>query len=144
MTEKTIGHFVMLPVALLASPAYQALGINARRILDRIEIEHHHNYRKRNGELQVPYSDFVRAGIGRRFISAALRDLEIVGLLEIRAGRCAPNQFRAPNLYRLTYLPTESGEPTNEYKKNHEPQAGKICFWRSRPPNVHARDQKIF
>lgn len=143
MTEKTLEPFVMRPVALLVSSAHRALGIHARRILDCIEIEHCRHYRKRNGELQVSYNDFVGAGIGRRFIHGGLRDLQIVGLLEIRAGRCAPGQFRAPNLYRLTYLRTECGEPTNDYKKITSLKQAKLLLAKSAPKRPRPRPKRF-
>jgi hypothetical protein len=115
--HKLNGAWVAHRVAMLKSPAYQMLGLHARRILDRIEIEHMDHAGKDNGRLIVPYDDLIeRGGVGRRFIAPALRELVALGFTEIKAGCGGNGEFRAPNVYRLTYLETDRA-PTDEWKR---------------------------
>jgi hypothetical protein len=108
---------------LLESGAMRSLSINARRVLDRIRIEHMSHAGLENGRLKVTWNDFVKFGISRRFITAAQTEVIAVGIVAIeRPGRRAHGEDKgAPTEYRLTYLPVaEPGDfrpPTNEWKQ---------------------------
>jgi hypothetical protein len=108
---------------LLESGAMRALSINARRVLDRIRIEHMSHAGLENGRLKVTWNDFVKFGIGRRFVAAARAEVIAVGIVAIEQhGRRLHGEDRgAPTQYRLTYLPVaEPGDfrhPTNEWKR---------------------------
>jgi hypothetical protein len=56
---------------MLRSPAYCALSLSARRILDRLEIELADHGGADNGKLPVTYDDFVRYGLHRHAIYPA-------------------------------------------------------------------------
>ena len=77
------GQFIAHRVEMLNSAAHAALSHAARRILDRLEIEHASNGGVENGNLACTFDDFARAGIRRRSIAAAIRELERLGFLEI-------------------------------------------------------------
>ena len=87
------------------SPAWAALPDNARRVLDRLEVEHMRHGGAENGALQCPYTDFERAGIRRASVALAVRQCVALGFLAIeRQGLRSRAEFRAPSVYRLTYL----------------------------------------
>jgi hypothetical protein len=98
---------------MLESGAYRSLSINARRALDRINVEHMRHAGLKNGRLKVTWNDFVQWGIGRRLITRALNELIAAGLLAIeQIGRRSNGIERGePTRYRLTFLPV--AEPTN-------------------------------
>ena len=57
--------FVAHSLDLRRSPAWRALPNNARRVLDRLELEHMDHGDAENGSLQCSYSDFEAAGLHR-------------------------------------------------------------------------------
>lgn len=116
------GQFIAHRVELLESDAWCGLSFAARRILDRLEIEHAHHGGKENGRLVATYADFERFGIRRRSIAEAIRLLVRTGLVEItHTGRGGNAEFRDPSRYRLTYLPTEKATSTDEWRRYRAP-----------------------
>jgi hypothetical protein len=74
-------RWVRLFLDTLEHPAYRALSINARRILDRLTIELHRCGGVENGALRVLHADFVAFGVTRQYIAAAVDELETAGLI---------------------------------------------------------------
>jgi hypothetical protein len=112
-----IGQFIAHRVAMLESDAWARLPLAARRMLDRLEIEHAHHGGKENGNLICTYRDFEMFGIRRPSIAPAIRLLEEVALVEVtHKGRGGNADFRDPSRYRLTYLPTGKRAPTDEWE----------------------------
>lgn len=113
------GQFSARTIEMLESPAYRALSLSARRVLDRIEIEQAHHGGRDNGRLPVTYDDFQRYGIDRHCINAAIHEVVALGFVEItEAGRAGNAEFRTPNKFRLTYRPLDDGTPpTNGWKR---------------------------
>lgn len=111
-----------MTLEMMNSDAFRSLSINARRVLDRIQIEHGQHRGLENGRLKVTWNNFVKFGVGRRFIKRALGDLLAAGLIAIvQPGRRPRGQDRGdPTQYRLTYLPVAEPNdffpPTNEWK----------------------------
>ena len=60
------GQFAPRLIEMLRSPAYRALSLSARRILDRIEIEFANHGGRDNGKLPVTYQNFKDFGISNR------------------------------------------------------------------------------
>jgi hypothetical protein len=121
------GQFAPHTIAMLRSPAWRALSLSARRILDRIEIELADHGGTDNGKLPVTYENFVRYGIERHAIRPAIREVIALGFIEItEAGRAGNAEWRKPNLFRLTYRNTKYA-PTNEWEKITEEQAELIA-----------------
>lgn len=103
--------------SMLESPAWAALSITARRILDRLELEHMAHAGTENGKLVCTYDDFVKYGARRHCIKLAILQLRQLGFIEvIQWGRQAVGDGRVPSKYRLTYVPTI--EPY--YQATHE------------------------
>jgi hypothetical protein len=112
-------QFVPHTLSMLKSPAFRVLSLSARRVLDRIEIEHMHHGGVENGNLPVTYDDFVEHGIHRHAISPAIRELEALGFIEItQRGRAGNREFRSPSKYRLTYRNAKGapGDGTHEWR----------------------------
>jgi hypothetical protein len=120
------GQFAAHRIDMLRSPAWRALSLSGRRILDRLEIEHADHGGAENGRLPVTYDDFHRYGIHRHSIAPAIRELVALGFVEItEAGRAGNAEYRKANYFRLTYLNTKVG-PTNEWEKINENDADSI------------------
>lgn len=112
------GQFAWHTIDMLRSPAWCALSLTARRILDRIEIELADHGGVDNGKLPVTYDDFQHYGIHRHAIAPAIREAVALGFLEItEAGRAGNADFRKPNLFRLTYRHLSRADPTDEWKR---------------------------
>jgi hypothetical protein len=120
-------QFAPHTIAMLRSPAWRALSLSARRVLDRIEIELADHGGTDNGKLPVTYDDFARYGIERHAIGPAIREVAALGFVEITdAGRAGNADWRKPNLFRLTFRNTKYA-PTNEWQKVSEEQAKPIA-----------------
>jgi hypothetical protein len=103
--------------AMLESPAYLVLSINARRILDRLCCEHMNHGGAENGRLKCTYTDFTAFGASRELIPAALRELECLGWVRyVRGGRWGG--VKAPSVYTLTWLPVDGVPATNDWKRH--------------------------
>jgi hypothetical protein len=112
------GQFAPRLIEMLESPAYRALSLSARRVLDRIEIELAHHGGRDNGGLPVTYDDFWRYGIDRHLIAPAIRELIALKFIEItKPGRAGNAEFQAPNLFRLTYRHTKREGPTDDWRR---------------------------
>lgn len=110
-------QFAPRTIRMLRSPAYCALSLSARRVLDRIEIELADHGGTDNGKLPVTYDDFERYGIHRHAVGPAIREAVALGFLEItEAGRAGNAEWRKPNVFRLTYRHTKYA-PTHEWEK---------------------------
>jgi hypothetical protein len=130
--QKIEGQFVPHRLAMLESAAWRALSFTARRILDRIEIEHMGHGGVENGRLPVTYDDLERYGIRRKSISGGLFELAALGFLEItQRGRMAAAEFHVPSKYRLTYVLTfdPAGAPTDEWSKFASDQEALDALW---------------
>jgi hypothetical protein len=116
--ETPSGQWCSRPRELLESASYRVLSRAAHRVLSRIELELRYHAGKDNGRLPVTYEQFEHYGLDRGSIAPALRELERLGFIEITEhGRGGNAEYRIPNLFRLTYEPAASGNPTNEWKR---------------------------
>lgn len=116
-------QFVAHRIEMIESPAWRALSLSGRRVLDRIEIEHGHHGGSENGRLPVTFGDFEDFGISHKSVAPAIREVQALGFAEItERGRPSESDFgRHPNHFRLTYLNVRRGtrwhEPTDEWKQ---------------------------
>jgi hypothetical protein len=113
------GQFQPHTIDLLCSPAMRVLSLTGRRVLDRLEIELCKHAGFNNGALVLTYDDLVQFyEMDRHAIAPAIHELTALGLVEVtETGRAGNREFRKPSLYRLTYLPTDTAAPTNEWKR---------------------------
>ena len=115
---KIAGQFTLRLVEMLRSPAHRVLSLSARRIINRLEIEHAHHGGTENGNLPVTYEQFVKFGIDRHSIAPAIRETVALGFVEItEKGRAGNAEYRHPNRFRLTFVLDVKAEPTNEWRK---------------------------
>jgi hypothetical protein len=115
--NKIAGQFIAHKIEMISSPAWAAFSFPARRVLDRLEIEHAGHGGRENGSLICTYDDFKAFGIRRSSVSQAMRELVVLGFVEVtQQGRMAAADFYAPSRYRLTYLNTKEG-PTDDWRK---------------------------
>ena len=106
------GQFAPRLIEMLESPAYRAMSLSGRRVLERIEIELAQHGGQDNGGLPVTYDELERYGIRRDCIAPAIRELVALKFIEItKPGRAGNAEFRAPNLFRLTYRHTKREGP---------------------------------
>lgn len=107
---------------LLESPSWQAQSINGRRLMDFLLLDHMGHAGKENGRLMATYDQLVKFGITRRKITAAIRELEFLGLVECEHGG-RYNMSNRPSTYRLTFYYTGDGIPaTNQWKTRTQEQ----------------------
>lgn len=111
------GAFAPRTIEMISSPAFAALSLSARRVLDRIEIELGGHGGTNNGNLPVTYADFMRFGIDNDAIAPAVREVVALGFVEVTRGRAGNSDYRLPNVYRLTYRHTDHDNPSNEWKR---------------------------
>ena len=120
MTRRTkiSGPFVPHSQLLIESMAWRGMSSIERRVLERVEAEHLRHAGKENGNLVVTFDDFNKSGIRRQSVAGAIRGLERRGLVRgVRSGRDLENGKRLPTRYRLTFLPSVEGPPTNEWER---------------------------
>jgi hypothetical protein len=131
---------------MMESPAWKALSLNARRVLDRIEIEFGKNRGKpeTNGELIVTYDDFVKYGICRRLVRPAINEVVALGFVRItRAGVAGNADERQPTMYLLTYQHAGSAQYLDDgWKriKTDEEAESVANAARKRKGNLRARE----
>lgn len=95
----------------MKSPAYRALSLSAHRIIARIRVELAHHAGKDNGKLPVTFRDFHNFGVRWNSISSAIREADALGFIRItRYGKASNAEFRIPNMFALTHLPTNDGQ----------------------------------
>jgi hypothetical protein len=92
------------------------MGVNARRVLERIEIEHMEHGGVENGALPVTHKDFMAAGVKASEITPAIKKLVFLGIIHHeRGGRYGGTN--KPSKFGLAWLPDQSGSPaTNRWK----------------------------
>jgi hypothetical protein len=98
--------YVRIKYAMKDSPAWRALSLPARRVLDRLEIElgRHKGRPESNGEIVCTYEDFKRYGIRKNSLSGAIREVVALGFVRItRKGSAGNENYRQPTMYLLTY-----------------------------------------
>jgi hypothetical protein len=121
--------WIWLTREMLESDAFNSLSRPARRVIDRVSIEHMLHAGTANGDLAVTYDDFVKFGIRRSSIKTAIKEATDTGVLIITVkGRPSRGQDRWPTRYALGWLPLCDGSPApNRWKawRNSRP-AGPI------------------
>jgi hypothetical protein len=89
---------------LLKSSRWQGLGINGRRFIEFLMIEHMKHGGMKNGQLLAPRRQLEGFGIGARYVSGAIEETVAAGLVEVKRGL-----GKRPSLYALTWLPLADG-----------------------------------
>lgn len=116
-TNQINGQFAPRTIDMLRSPAMRVLSLTGRRILDRVEIELAQHGGKDNGKLPITYQDLIAFGIHDHAIGPGLREIEVLGFVEIEHGIAGSAAHRKPNLFRLTYRPANGKGETDEWAR---------------------------
>jgi len=98
---------------MFLSAARKALGINARRLLEYLEVEHMNHAGTENGNLIATHKQLREWGIPKSQIAKAIDQAEDLGFIEVqRGGRNYPSR------YRLTYFADRLyRSPTNNWRR---------------------------
>jgi hypothetical protein len=104
--------------AMLESPAWAAMTLAARKVVDRIAIEHLGHGLGFNGELTVTYDDFERFGLRRSSVLEAIAVANGLGFIDVTVrGARSYGVRKVPSQYGLTWLPRRDGTPaSNRWK----------------------------
>jgi hypothetical protein len=103
--------------SLRQSDAWRSAGINARRVIDFLLLEHMRHWGQANGRLKAPHRQLEVFGIGARYVAVAIREAEELGLVDSRHRR-----QRVASTYALTWLPLYDGTPaTNRWQTYRNP-----------------------
>jgi hypothetical protein len=101
--------WIWLTRELVKSAAWRSLGINARRLIDFLVLEHMSHGGAKNGFLLAPRRQLEEAGIAARYISGAIAEADRAGLIDVRRGT-----GKRPSVYALTWLPLQDGTPATD------------------------------
>lgn len=107
--------WVWLTREMLESASWAALPRAARRVVERVILEHMAHAGTQNGELTVTYEDFAAYGLAsRRATAVAIRVAVTLGFLDVtfRGQRCY-GRARRPSRYGLTWLPRADRTPAS-------------------------------
>ncbi len=115
--NQIIGQFSARLIEMLESPAWKVLSLSARRVIDRIEIEHAHHGGNDNGNLPVTKYDFMQYGISGRLVAPAIREAEALGFIRMKRGRGGNAEHRQPNRFFLTFA---HGRGSRDYSPTHD------------------------
>jgi hypothetical protein len=122
--RKWLNCFIAHRLEMLLAPAWRNAPVPLRRILERLEIEYLRHGARNNGALYVAFSQFVSVGVSRRTIRPMLDLGMALGLMEVVRSQDALGDLRAPNAYRLTYVPAMTASlPTDEWRSISEERA---------------------
>ncbi len=107
--------FIMLTREMLESPAWQAMPPCAIQVLFRVGLEHTRKGGKQNGELIVPYDDFIAYGLSSRpMVAKGIRVADALGFLDITAkGFRSYGLGRCPSRYGITWYGRSDGTPAS-------------------------------
>lgn len=111
--------WIWLTVDMLCSPAFRVLSLNARRVLDRLIVEHLQHAGTANGKLIVTYGDLIRWGVRRNAVSKSIDELSAVGIVcKTQQGGFSCGSERNASTYRLEWLPDcEGNKPKNIWEQ---------------------------
>jgi DNA-binding transcriptional MocR family regulator len=142
------GQWQSRPIEMLESPAHRVLTLAARRLIDRIAIELAHHAGQENGRLPVTFDNFQSYGIDRGSIASAIREAVALGFIEVTVkGRPAAGEWRAPNLFRITFQPILNRNkpvvpPTNDWSKIETIEAALVAQKAARNASERPRRQQ--
>lgn len=110
--------WIWLLQEMMESPSWRAMRLAARKVLDRLMIEHQAHAGRENGSLITTYSDFASFGVRRPSIAPAIDELEALGFIDVvHRGGSAYADFRNPSHYALAWIDRKDGTPpTNRWK----------------------------
>jgi hypothetical protein len=110
-------QFAKMPRDLLRGDAWRSLGINERRVIDFLLIEHMSKGGRENGKLKAPYRQLVHFGVSARRTAKAIAGAEARGLIVCRRGG-----MRVATVYTIAWLPLPDGSmPAQAWREFRDP-----------------------
>lgn len=106
-------QYILHSYEMFTSPAWRHLPDPARRILNRIEVEHMKQGLPSNGRVKLSHADFKEAGVRKSAIAISIRQAEALGFLKVY-GTGGADEF-----YQLTYAET-ANKVTDAHLLEHE------------------------
>ena len=104
-----------LTAELLVSPSWRALGINTRRLIDFLLVEHMNHAGRENGRLLATHKQLAAHGLRPSGIKRAIQEAVALRLIDVEfGGRWAG--LNTPNRFKLTFLPDRDGATSNAWK----------------------------
>lgn len=122
--------WVWLTRELLSSDAWRSAGINVRRLIDFLLIEHMGRAGQANGKLKAPHRQLVDFGIGPKYVADAIREAESIGLVE-----CHRGGMRVATTFSLTWLPEHDRTPAADQWRAYR-NAGLVPMSRPKSKNL--------
>ncbi len=124
---------------MLGSITFRALGISARRILDRLLYEHMSHGGAENGNLGATYAQIEIWGVTAADVRKGLAELYVTGFVRQTAQGCFTIGGKVLSRYALTWLPTGRGKaavpPTHDWltviEALHDQKIGSIAAARA-------------
>ena len=118
---KDEGGFIWMTKEMVESYAMRAMSKNARMVVDRICVEHMSHAATKNGALIVTFDNFEQFGIRRGSIYSAIDEAVAIGFIDlVEKGARGYGQFPGkPNVFRIAWLPTATGEPASRRWDRH-------------------------
>jgi hypothetical protein len=121
------GDFVFFETEMLLSPAWRALSLNGRRVIERIYIELRKHGGRDNGLLPVTYADFEKHGVKPDYTLRAIAEVVALGFVEVtEEGRRTYGSFAGRSAkYRLTFQYGEEKGRTDDWRHVKTPAEAK-------------------
>ena len=134
--------FVWFTRKMIESDAWRSLSIHARRVIDRVILEHMAHAGTENGNLAVTHADFTKFGVRKASTKIGIDQAIERGFIAITAkGRKSSGVDRWPTRYALSWLPLKDGTPpSNRWKKWATPQGGPLSQDIESTPQTGGRD----
>jgi hypothetical protein len=109
--------WVWISREMLDSAIWRSLPFVARKVLDRLIVEHLRHAGRMNGHLTVTYDDFKKWGVRRESVPEAIEILVEGGYIRVKRGKFEAADRRRPNKYTLTWLSADLEAPTNDFRR---------------------------
>jgi hypothetical protein len=137
--------WIWLTREMLESPAWCAMKLAARRVVERIMLEHMAHGGTENGNLAVTYTNFRDYGVRHKSIKTAIEIADALGWIDITVrGRASFEDKRYASRYALTWLPqpARGKHATNRWRQITTLAAAKAVLREALARREDERDQR--
>jgi hypothetical protein len=135
--------WVWFTLDVFQSDAWSAMPLCARRVVERVMIEHMQHGGKDNGSLPVTYDDFQAYGIRRASIKQGISISQELGWIDIvQPGLRGHGIARRATRYGLTWLPRSDWTPASDRWRAVTPEAAQQVLRRQRLDPAVSTDQQ--
>ena len=102
--------WVKIPIDVMDGERWHSLSVNDRRMLDALMCQHFRYFQRSNGDLEISFGGFLRAGIThRRYVAASKDKLAAMGLIAFKQGIGTNPDLLPPTLYEITMYRKDDG-----------------------------------